>query len=258
MMILRAIVILLAFGVPSGLYAFSFVAASAIDEGAGTPSDVVSGTTIDIDKPTGTAENDIMFALVKRLTANTWSTVPSGWTLIASDDDSASTTSHDLYYRVAEASEGASYQWIQSGASRSGGSIYTFRSDFDTSNPIDVFSDTSYETSDTIVRGATMTTSAANEALIFFALSHASSAQTFTQATVPTTFSEHQDTGSANSRFWRSAASVVWSSSGATGTMDAAVSATNVSKHAFVVALNPAAAGRSCRGEMASMGAGAC
>lgn len=242
-MMTRLLVLVLLLATPTLSRAFSFVAASAIDEGAGTPSDVVSDTTITVDKPTGTAENDIMFAVVKRLTANSWSTVPTGWTLLASDDDTASTTSHDLYYRVAGASEGASYQWVQSGASRCGGSIYAFRSDFNTSNPIDVYSNTSYETSDTIVRGATMTTSATNEALIFFALSHASSAQTFTQATVPTTFSEHQDTGSANSRFWRSAASVVWSSSGATGTMDAAVSATNTSKHGFVVALNPAAAG---------------
>lgn len=239
----RIVVALVLALLPSLSHAWSFVAASAIDEGAGTPSDVVSGTTIDIDKPTGTAENDILFAVVKRLTANTWSTVPTGWTLLASDDDAGSTTSVDLYYRVAGASEGASYQWIQSGASRCGGSIYAFRSDFNTSNPIDVFSDTSYETSDTIVRGASMTTSAANEALIFFATVQGSSAVTFTQATVPTTFSEHNDTGSANSRFWRSVASVVWSSSGATGTMDATASATTTSKHAFVVALNPAAAG---------------
>lgn len=237
-LILTAVLALL----PGISNAFSFVAASAIDEGVGTPSDVTSGTTIDIDKPTGTAENDIMFAVVKRLTANTWSTVPSGWTLLASDADSGSTTSVDLYYRVAGASEGASYQWIQSGASRCGGSIYAFRSDFNTSNPIDVYSNTSYETSDTNVRGATMTTSAANEALIFFSTVQASGSTTFTQATVPTTFSEHQDTGSANSRFWRSAASVVWSSSGATGTMDATASATTTSKHAFVVALNPASA----------------
>lgn len=227
---------------PSLSRAFSFVASSAIDEGVGTPSDVVSGTTIDVDKPTGTAENDILFAVVKRLTANSWSTVPTGWTLLASDDDANSTTSVDLYYRVAGASEGASYQWIQSGASRCGGSIYAFRSDFDTADPIDVYSNTSYETSDTTVRGATMTTSAANEALIFFSTVQASGSTTFTQATVPTTFSEHDDAGSANSRFWRSVASVVWSSSGATGTMDATASATTQSKHAFVVALNPASA----------------
>lgn len=243
---------------PSWAAAFSFVAESAIDEAAGTPSDTASGTTIDVDKPTGTTQDDIMFALVKRLTANSWSTVPTGWTLLASDADANTTTTVDLYYRVAGASEGASYQWISSGTSRIGGSIYAFRSDFNTTTPIDVYSNTSYETNDTIVRGASMTTSVANEALIFFSLSHASSSQTFTPATVPTTFTEHTDTGSANSRFWRSAASVVWSGSGATGTMDAAVSAANTSKHAFVVALQPAAAGSTCKGALMLMGGGGC
>lgn len=233
---LKGLILALLWATPS--WALTFVGTSAID----ASSDLSSNTTTTCSKPSGTADNDIMFAIVKRLTANSWSTVPTGWSLAATDDDAGSTTSHDLYYRVAS-SEGTSYSWIQSGASRTGCSIYTWRDDFDTADPIDVVSNTSYETNDTNVRGASMTTSAANEVLLFFGLSHASSSQTFSPATVPATFSENADGGSTDSRFFRTAASVVWSGSGATGTMDATLSASNQSKHAFVVALNPASAG---------------
>lgn len=238
---------------PVQSWALTFVATSAID----ATSDLTTSATTICAKPTGTAENDIMWAVIKRLTANTWVTEPTGWTLAATDADAATTYSTYLYYRVAGSSEGSTYTWVQSATSRMGCSIYTYRGSFNTSSPIDVVSNTSYETSDTIVRGASMTVAAANSVLLFFAIEHASTTHTFTPATVPTTFTEDTDAGNASeSRLWRSAASVIWSGSGATGTMDAAVSTASTSKHAFVVALAPIAAAASLAPQGLMMGVG--
>lgn len=212
----------------------SFIAAAHFDSG--------SASTATINKPTGTVDNDIMFAILKRIDNTDPTTVPSGWTVLATNLVGGG-NSLWMYYRVA-ASEGASYDWVWAVAGRCGGSIYTYRSGFNTANPVDVVSNTAYTTSNTTVRAASMTVSAANSTLVFFGAFHSASAGSFTVTpTVPTTFTKDSDTDDLNSRFGRSAMSVVWSSSGTTGDMDATIDLTLADKHAFAVALNPAAGG---------------
>jgi hypothetical protein len=221
--------------------AFAFVAAAHYDSSASTSAVVT--------KPTGTTDNDILFALVKRTDGTDPTTVPTGWASLGKQVAGGNPTTNWLYWKLA-ASEGANYTWEWAGALRTGVTIATYRDGFDTADPIDVVSNTSYTTSDTTVRAASMAVAAANSAIIFFGSAHQSSTQTFTPPTVTTTFAEDVDTWDSGSRFAREVASVVWTGSGATGDMDATYSATATDKIAFAVALNPAAAGGDPEGSL--------
>ena len=212
--------------------AFQFVAAAHYDS-ASSASAVVT-------KPTGTADNDILFALVKRITATDPSTVPTGWAQIGKLSGGAAP--NWLYWKLA-ASEGADYTWGWAAAERTGVTIAAYRDGFSTAAPIDVVSATAYVTSDTINRAASMLVTAVNSPLIFFCSVHDPSSRTHTPPTVPATFAEDVDTGNTDSRMSREIASVVWTGSGATGNMDATISVATADKRAFAVALNPAAAG---------------
>lgn len=242
-MLTRLLLVFALCAFPSWAGAWSYVAASAIDTAGGSPSDVISATTITVDVPTGTADNDFMVCAIKYPSSETL-TAPAGWTLPANGsytDTTVSNTIMRVYYRLAS-SEPASYNWTIGVAGRFGGSCYTFRGDFNTSTPFDVDSSTAYVTSDTTTR-AVLTTSAANEPIIWLSVGHSSTAVTVTPPTVPTTFTEHTDEHDGGSRFYRSVASVLWTGSGATGNMDGTLSATAANaKHAFAIALQPAAA----------------
>jgi hypothetical protein len=153
-----------------------------------------------------------------------------------------------LYYKVAGASEGASYAWVWAAATRLGGTIATYRGDFDTADPIDVVSNTAYIVSNTTVRAASMTVSAVNSPLVFFGGIHSSSSVTYTKPTAPVDIwvedVDQADDGTV-SRFMREICHMIWTGSGASGNIDATASATITDKHAFAVALNPAAGGGS-------------
>lgn len=214
----------------------AFVAAAHYDN--------VSSSSGVVTKPTGTADNDIMFTLIKRIGTTDPNSVPSGWTLVTTRRDLAGGSSFWLYWKLA-ASEGTDYTWGWAAAARLGITVYTYRGGFDTADPIDVVSDTAYVTSNTTVRAATMTVTAANSVLLFFGGINQSSSITYTAPTVPASMTEDVDQYSDQSRFGRTVASLVWTGSGATGDMDATASGTTVDKHAFAVALNPAAASSS-------------
>jgi hypothetical protein len=79
----------------------------------------VASTDLTINKPTGTVENDLMVAFIQASNNNTWSL--SGWTSVSSDNGQA------ILYRVAGASEGSSYTFVQSLSNTSQGVIATFR-----------------------------------------------------------------------------------------------------------------------------------
>jgi hypothetical protein len=228
----------------SHAWALTYVAASAIDEAGGSPSDVVSANNVDVDVPSGTTNGDVMFLVTKH--GNTEAITATGWTALATDDDANTGSRAQLLCRVAS-SEPASYNISWATATRSGASIFTYRGSELDCTP-DQTSNTSYETNDTNARGASLTTGETGDTLLFFGVIHISSSTTFAAATVPATFT--QDTGasgsaqySGNSRFGRGAASLVWSGSGVTGTMDSTISQTSAAKHAFVLAYAPVTGG---------------
>lgn len=250
-----SLLLLLTLGWAGWAQAFSYVATSALD----SSSDASGVTSVTCAKPTGTVDNDIMFAVVKVPAAESV-TAPSGWSTAPFpliDDDAGLGIRFLLYSRVA-ASEGTTYAWSWTTSGRAGCSIYTFRDDFNTSDPIDVTSNTSYETSGTTARAASMTTSAANQPVILFPVTHTalSGAQCSSYPAL-TTFTEHVDTvDTAGSRFGRCVASGVWSSSGATGDLDITLVNSLTAKHAFAVSLNPAAGGGATPRNLMLMGVG--
>ncbi len=194
---------------------------------------------ITVAKPTGTVNGDILFCLIS-CGAPTVDSVPSGWTLLGEYYNAGAYDRYYLYYKIAS-SEPASWTWSFSTSVtvRAVCSCYT-GGDFDPADPIDVVSNTSYRTLGTAVRAASMTVSAANSPLVFWAAGVSGTSKTFTKPSVPTTgWVEDDDVGSTDSSRWLEICSMVWSGSGATGTMEATLSAQLEQKHAFAVALNP-------------------
>lgn len=80
-----------------------------------------SSTSLVINKPSGTAQNDLLVAIcVRPGTSGTW-TGPSGWT------EAADANGISVHYKTAGASEGSSYTFTASSASVNFGIIMTFR-----------------------------------------------------------------------------------------------------------------------------------
>lgn len=205
--------------------------------GASTAYHSASSDTVTLEPHNSTAENDFMLAIIATyLYSDAETGVPSGWTKI----DSNSTTNlmgyTAIYYKVAGSSESsASYDWIWSAARKRGGVIITYRGGFDTSDPIDVYSNTAYGTNDTNLRAATATASANSSPAIHIGGVYNPSALSFTP---PTDYSEDYDSGSTTSDLWFSVNSDVISA-GATGDVDSTISSSEANKHAFLVILNP-------------------
>jgi hypothetical protein len=196
---------------------------------------------ITVTKPTGTVDGDILFCWIAYVT-ETIDSVPSGWTSLAYK--AGASTYWRLYYKIAS-SEPANYTWSLTGSTRIRAvcSCYT-SGDFNAADPIDVVSNTLYETSNTICRAASMNVASANSPLVFWAGCYSSATRVFAKPSVPTTdWVEDDDAGSSTSRYWTEICSMIWGGSGATGNMDATIDFTITNKHAFAVALKPAASG---------------
>ena len=67
-------------------------------------------TTVAVNKPTGTIQNDILVAFAMTSSSNGWS-APAGWTEVLD------TSGRGCFYKVAGASEGSSYTFTLSGTS---------------------------------------------------------------------------------------------------------------------------------------------
>lgn len=195
---------------------------------------------ITVTKPTGTADGDILFCWIGFNDAPIDS-VPSGWTLLGQYIVNAD--KYALYYKIASG-EPASWVWSfeYSAKVRAVCSCYT-GGNFNPASPIDIVSNTGYRINDAYVIAASMNVAAANSPLVFWAGVYHIAAKTFTKPSVPTTgWVEDDDAGSTTPDFWTEVCSMIWGGSGATGNMSATCSASVGAKHAFAVALKPAAA----------------
>jgi len=209
---------------------------------AGTAYDSAGSTGGAAGAPSGVADGDILFTLIKRITDTDPTTSPSGWTLLGKDITTGG-SGHWLYYKIA-ASEPADYTWGWAGSQRTGIQVIAYRDGFDTADPIDVVSNTSYETSNNNARAASISAAAANSPLIYFGNFHTSSSRTWTAPASPAGFAEDLDAYGGGARWAREVASQVLAASGATGDMDGVFSgAVDTNKHAFAVILNPASGG---------------
>jgi hypothetical protein len=69
-----------------------------------------TNTTLTITKPASLATNDVMIATISMAGTNA-TTAPSGWILIEDTTNASNVMRTQTYYKVATASEGASYAW---------------------------------------------------------------------------------------------------------------------------------------------------
>jgi len=111
---------------------------AAIAYRSANSASITSGTTLTVTKPSGTVAGDVLVATVMARPSGVTFTAPSGWVLVRSTTQSAGPSLRFVtYYKVAGASEPASYSWTLGGSSTSGavGGIGSF-SGVSNSSPI--------------------------------------------------------------------------------------------------------------------------
>ncbi|WP_245591879.1 cell wall anchor protein [Cystobacter fuscus] len=141
-------------------------ALSTVAYRSGSTATGKSITSLSITKPTGTVAGDVLLAhLVNRNNVAAVATPPAGWTLLRSDQ-SASQLKSWVFYKVATASEPASYAFAIDLASYMAGSISAF-SGADTANPIDAQSGQKNGTTASFDTPA-ITTTTANGVAVWF------------------------------------------------------------------------------------------
>src|SRR3989339_710373 len=118
-----------------------------------------------VAKPTNTSEGDIMIALATTYYASSFTATPENWNLIDSYVDN--TDRYYLYYKIAGASEPASYTWTVGTSIKVTVTIGTYRGGFDSSDPIDAYSDTPYRTSDNILTAASINVTNTNSNILY-------------------------------------------------------------------------------------------
>jgi hypothetical protein len=183
-----------------------------------------ASTTITIDVPSGTANDDLMILIVASGTsANTWTT-PSGWTVWK-----ATANARAIYYRTAS-SEPASYTITQSSSTTSGGYILTYRN-----AAIDAMGNYSPSANPTVAPSITTTF---NNAYVFdFIASPSNGSVTYTTPTGYTTLVSDSDaTAPSSIVFYK-----IQETAGATGSASSTPSTGN--PFSILFAIKPTDAG---------------
>jgi cellulose synthase/poly-beta-1,6-N-acetylglucosamine synthase-like glycosyltransferase/DNA-binding NarL/FixJ family response regulator len=101
---------------------------------------ILTGTTLTINKPVGTAEGDVLVASIGMWPWYIVIGAPADWTLlrrIYTDDTTGQTTTTAVYWKVATGSEPASYSWTLPSVFEAAGGIQAF-SGVNTTTPIDI------------------------------------------------------------------------------------------------------------------------
>ncbi len=204
-----------------------------------TTYDNSSSVSAVVTKPTGVIQNDIMFAyIMHNNSTDRLSTIPTGWTQIGRHKNG--NANQALYYKVAGASEPASYTFGLISSSRLAVTINVYRGCFNLLNPIDTISNTGYVVNNTTYRAASMTLPSQYTTVIIFPSVSASGSKTFA---APITqgggWTQNYTNGNASSQFSRSAFSKLITNTGATGVIDSIGFSASNGKHAFAVGLHP-------------------
>lgn len=199
-----------------------------------TSDSQASASSLTASVPTNTADNDILVALLVVASNPGTITVPSGWTLGASD---AGNDYSYIYWKIAS-SESGSYTWSWSSALRSRVQVGTWRG-VKTSDPIDQISNTPYTVDNTTLRAASVTASDTGQDILFFGYSLSNNLLvTYTPPSSPASFTEDIDVWDTASDCGVHAARLNWSGSGATGNMDATATRSTTVKHAYAILFN--------------------
>src|SRR5437763_10414789 len=128
-------------------------------------------TTLTLTKPTNATAGDVLLAGLAYAGNVTISTVPAGWTLIQRrvNTNAAAPVTHVTYWKVATASEPASYTWTASSNVRSVGGITAY-ANIDPNSPIDAFASTpasdGTQAASATLTAPSLTTTAANDVVV--------------------------------------------------------------------------------------------
>jgi len=187
-----------------------------------------TNTSVIVNVPTGVTAGDLMIADLASYANGTGAASCSGWTLISSGQLGGSSRRYGtLLYRIATATEPASYTFTTAAASSFVGSIIAF-SGVNTISPFDATNNTlsvSGSTSATSLTGITqITTVTTNTVVLLFGMSSGGTTTASTNfgsytATSPATLTEVADRGAIGGT--TAAVGVAWAkktSAGATGT----------------------------------------
>lgn len=205
--------------------AFTFVAST---------NNVSTSSTVTGNKPTGTADNDIIFADIFTKDSTLPSGIPSGWALL---ETVVNGSQHAVYWKVAS-SEGSSWSWTSGGGVfNTSITILTWRGGFNISDPIDI-SANNQDGTGTGMSVSLGSVGAVNSPIIYF--SSVTSNTTNTKDATPIS-GWTDDYNAVTSSLRLLVSSLVWSSSGSFGniTSTLGVSTLGAFKGNIAVALNP-------------------
>jgi hypothetical protein len=234
-MILRLLILVLLL-IPSFAEAVSFRAAA--HNGSLDPSCSVS-------VPTGTQDGDLLLGVVSVAHSSDTGTIdpPSGWSLVATLRYSADSNVRVALFQKIALSESGSYGFSSGMGSRMGCSVVALYDGINESTPIAQYSNDSYTPWNTTLRAAGLTTTA--PATLLFVGSVNDNTVTISPPTSPSTFTEwmEENVTAGTFTYIHYLAVLDWSSSGATGNVDATLSSSRNNKHAMLLELSAPSAG---------------
>ena len=240
----KSVVLLALFlGAASAQGQIAFRAATSATASGITPafraaaSATTTGATLTITKPSGTATNDVLVASIAVTPSTATITPPSGWTLVRRVNNAGPTSnSLAVYYKVAGASEPASYAWGISASSFTVGGIQGF-SGIDTASPIDTEAGQSTPSSLTHTAPG-ITTIAANSMLV---ASHAfASSQSWTPPSGMTESFDRPSGATSATGLAIEGSRVLLAVAGASGNKTATAAGSADAGNAHLLALRPA------------------
>ena len=203
-------------------------------------------TTVTVDVATAPADGDLMVVMIESINYSLEThdpTGPDGWAKLASDSATyfnIFTANWTLWYRVADGDAAGARSWGFDHGGRTAATVAVYRGGFDQSDPIDAVSNIQYILANGEVWAGSVTTSAANELLLWVGGSTSpgralSGPDGYVQDSIATGFSWLWATYFAHSADFQA-------SPGASGDVMARLegAAGEITKHAFLIALNPA------------------
>jgi MSHA biogenesis protein MshQ len=192
---------------------------------------------LQINKPAGTVQNDVMIASIGVRPNTVTITAPSGWTLVRRVDNGTTGNYNSLavYRKLAGASEPASYTWTFSASTPAAGGIQSF-SGVDPGTPVDV--ENGQSTSNGLTHATpSVTTSVSNTMIV---TSHTySSSYTWTVSGVNESFDARSEPADSDNGQSIVGSYVLQGTAGATGAKSATAAGGSDSGNTHILALRP-------------------
>lgn len=198
-----------------------------------------SRSTLTLSKPTGTADGELLVAVVGLGTnSSVVSSVPSGWTATAGSPASVSLVTNVYVYWKLASSEGASWDWGLNKSTSCAGVV--LRVSFPDATPFDAEAEATVSNDDTPSWGASVTPASANSLLVMAIIAEQTAAggtSGYAVATDNPTWAERFDETSTGITF--AVATAVRSATTATGNASATLtgSGSNTTDSAVLMAV---------------------